>query len=207
MAGMAIAAIILIGVVIYSLSQLNTTVWTSSLKDLSVKPNLQQNLPHFEYSDESKERILKPESFAGHWTLLTFWAYWCGPCLEEMPALNQLGQQYQGSEFEILTVNVDDPKSENFEAARRFLSEQDIVLASVFDRKGELKKAFAVEDLPQHFLINPKMQIVWKAKGAFKWNEPKARDQLIRAMTEEIQPEDSKEEPSQESSPVSEPVK
>jgi len=193
MAGMALAAIVLISVVIYSLSQLNSIASSSPLHDLTIQPTLRQNLPHFEYSDEGK--TLKPENFAGHWTLMTFWAYYCAPCLEEMPALNQL--QQQNADFEITTVNVDEPGSESFEAARHYLSDQQIVLATLFDRKGVLKKAFDVTELPQHFLISPEGKIVWKATGAFKWNEAKARDQLARAMNDDV--EDSTEPPGPDS--------
>jgi thiol-disulfide isomerase/thioredoxin len=185
MAGMAVAAIALIATAIYSLNQLNSPAWTSSLKDLALNPTLRQELPQFEYSSEGKS--LKAQNFEGKWTLLTFWAYWCGPCLEEMPALNQLGQQWQGPDFEILTVNVDKPGTEEFEAGRKFLTENSVVLPTLFDKTGELKKAFNVTDLPQHFLISPDKKIVWQAKGAFKWNDAKARDQLMKLMEDESQ--------------------
>lgn len=192
MAGMAIAAIALIGVAIYSLSQLNNKVWTSTLTDPIVHPTLRQNLPQFEYMDEGKGLKLTPASFEGHWTLLSFWAHWCAPCLEEMPALNQLTQQWQGPEFEVITVNVDDIHSDDYEAAKTFLSEQNIALPTLFDKSGELKKAFGVSDLPQHFLINPEKQIVWQARGAYKWADAKARDQLMKVMEEEVEQEDAK---------------
>jgi len=189
MALMAVAAILLIGIAIYSLSQIGTGEGASSLNDLVLNPSAPQSVPAFQFSDQGK--TLAPESFKGHWTLLTFWANWCGPCLEEMPALNTLGQQWQGARFEILTINTDDPKSENYEAAHNFLSEHEIVLPTMFDPAGVLKKAFGVEELPRHFLINPDAKIVWQEKGAFKWNEAKARDQLMRAMGDEAFPEDT----------------
>jgi thiol-disulfide isomerase/thioredoxin len=183
MAGMAVAAMILIGIAIYSLSQLSTSTWTSSLQDLTLNPTLRQDLPHFEYSSEGKS--LNSQNFEGKWTLLTFWAYWCGPCLEEMPALNQLVQQWQGPDFDVVTINVDKPGTEEYESARKFLTDNSIVLATLFDKNEDLKKAFKVNGLPQHFLINPDKKIVWQATGAFKWNEPKARDQLMKLMEDE----------------------
>ena len=197
MAGMAIAAIVLIAVAIYSLSQLNTATWTSNLKDPVLNPSLRQDLPHFEYSDESKS--LKAQNFEGKWTLLTFWAYWCGPCLEEMPALNQLGQQWQGPEFNIVTVNIDDPKSENYESARKFLTVNSVILPTLFDKTGELKRAFGVSDLPRHFLINPEAKIVWQATGAFKWSGSQAQAQLMKLMENENEKEDATETQGQES--------
>lgn len=203
MAVMALIAMGLIGVAIYSLSQLNTTVWTSSLTDPVVDPTLQQNLPAFQYSVDGK--TLTAQNFEGRWTLLSFWAHWCGPCLEELPALNQLSQQWQGPQFEVVTVNVDEAKSDEYEAAKRFLAEQDIALPTLFDKTGDLKKAFAVTDLPQHFLINPQAKIVWKARGAFKWNDSKTRDQLMKVMETEAVQEEATEGPTPESDPAPEP--
>ena len=182
MAGMAVIVMGLIGLAIYSLSQVQPTAWTSVLKDPVITPTLRQKLPQFEYADEGNGKRLSADNFAGKWTLLSFWAYWCGPCLEEMPALNQLGQQWQGPEFDIVTVNMDKAGTENFELAKKLLSEQSIVLPTLFDKTGSLSKAFAVTQLPHHFLINPSSEIVWEATGAFKWNEAAARDQLMKVM-------------------------
>lgn len=183
MAGVALAVMCLIGVAIYSLSQLKETVWTSSLQELSVQAVESRALPDFQFKDG--DQTLKPADFHGHWTLLSFWAHWCGPCLEEMPALNQLGEQWQSTALQVLTVNVDDPTSESFESARQFLTDNEITLPTFYDRQKVLKNAFGVEELPQHFLINPQGQVVWRAVGAFKWNDPKARDQLVLVMGDE----------------------
>lgn len=199
MAGMAVAAIVLIGVIIYSLSQLSAPAWTSSLKDPVLNPTLRQELPQFEYSQEGKS--LKAQNFEGKWTLLTFWAYWCGPCLEEMTPLNLLGQQWQGPEFDIVTVNIDKPGTEDYDAAHRFLTDNSIVLPTLFDKMGDLKMAFNVHDLPQHFLIGPDKQIRWQATGAFRWNEGKARDQLLRLMEAEKVKDEATDAPNQESEP------
>lgn len=177
---MAVIFMGLIATAIYSLSQMNSGVWTSSLTEPVLHPNQNQDLPAVEYSNEGK--TLRSQTFEGRWTLLTFWAYWCAPCLEEMPGLNALIQNWQGPEFNIITINIDPPNSETFESARQYLTENAIVIPTIFDKTGELKKAFKVESLPQHFLISPDKKIVWQAKGAFKWNEAAARDQLLKLM-------------------------
>src|SRR5262245_51271074 len=94
MAGMACAAIVLIGVAIYSLSQIQSPLTTRQLRSPVLQATLRQNLPAFEYTADGIH--LRPENFKGRWTLLSFWAHWCTPCLEEMPSLHRLFQQWQG---------------------------------------------------------------------------------------------------------------
>lgn len=35
-------------------------------------------------------------------TMLNIWATYCGPCIEEMPALGEIAEEYETSEFQIL---------------------------------------------------------------------------------------------------------
>ena len=51
---------------------------------------------------------VKLASFKGKVILLNFWATWCGPCREEIPALVDLQQQY-GDDLVVLGVSIDDP--------------------------------------------------------------------------------------------------
>ena len=45
---------------------------------------------------------------AGRVVLLNFWATWCRPCLEEIPALQELEARYDKSEFVLVAVSLDD---------------------------------------------------------------------------------------------------
>ncbi len=180
MAIFAVAVICLIGVAIFSLSKLQTAPWTSLLRTPDIHSSFRKNLPQFELNDG--EKSLTPQQFEGKWTLLSFWSYSCPPCLEEMPALNQLGNTWQGPELQIIAVNMDPEKTENLDLAKRFLTDEEITLLTYFDSKGALTKPFEIQEIPRHFLVNPEKQIVWDAKGAFRWNEASARDQLLKAI-------------------------
>ncbi|WP_417490694.1 TlpA family protein disulfide reductase [Maricaulis sp.] len=45
--------------------------------------------------------------YRGKVILLNLWATWCGPCVEEMPALNRLQQQFGGEDFDVVTISFD----------------------------------------------------------------------------------------------------
>lgn len=50
-------------------------------------------------------------SFKGHPVVVNFWASWCGPCVEEMPALSQLQRDYASKGIEFIGLGVDSDKN------------------------------------------------------------------------------------------------
>ena len=45
--------------------------------------------------------------------LVNFWATWCGPCREELPAIEKVGEKYKNQKFRILLVSLDMPSQLN----------------------------------------------------------------------------------------------
>jgi thiol-disulfide isomerase/thioredoxin len=46
---------------------------------------------------ESKDAIL----------ILNFWATWCKPCIEELPAFEQINQKYSAEKIKVILINLD----------------------------------------------------------------------------------------------------
>jgi thiol-disulfide isomerase/thioredoxin len=47
----------------------------------------------------------------GKIVLVDFWATWCGPCLEEIPNIKQVYEQYHAKGFEVVGYNIDDERA------------------------------------------------------------------------------------------------
>ncbi len=73
----------------------------------------------FRFRGEALDGTVFDESFfAGHTlTMLNFWAPWCGPCVREMPELEQLANDYAEQGFAILGVCVDWSDAASVQAA------------------------------------------------------------------------------------------
>jgi thiol-disulfide isomerase/thioredoxin len=61
-------------------------------------------------------------SFAGKKLLVNFWASWCVPCREEMPALDALAGKYNSESFMVLPINLDMGEG-GLAKAQKFLDE------------------------------------------------------------------------------------
>lgn len=179
MAVVAVVLILLFSLAIYSLSKTTSQPWVQPLKAPQIQSTLHLQLPQFEFS--IGKTSFKPENFKGHWTLLSFWSVTSPLCIAELPALDRLQQNWQGPDFQIITVNADH-NIEDLESSKHFLEENQISLQTVFDKESRLKNAFNVSEFPKHFLIDPDATIVWEAHGAYRWNDGTTRDQLLRLM-------------------------
>jgi thiol-disulfide isomerase/thioredoxin len=60
----------------------------------------------------------------GQVTLINFWATWCEPCREEMPALVKMESALRPKGFQLITISADEPEDEG--AAAEFLSKNGV---------------------------------------------------------------------------------
>jgi thiol-disulfide isomerase/thioredoxin len=62
--------------------------------------------------------------------LVNFWATWCKPCVEELPAFQKISDEYKNENVKILLVSLDFP-SQVDSRLKPFLSENDISMKTV----------------------------------------------------------------------------
>ena len=69
-----------------------------------------QKAPDFESIDPNGKAV-KLSDFKGKYTLLDFWAAWCGPCRQENPNIVQQYAKYKDKNFTVFGVSLDDSRS------------------------------------------------------------------------------------------------
>jgi thiol-disulfide isomerase/thioredoxin len=118
----------------------------------------------------------------GRVRLVNFWATWCAPCREEMPALDALARARGGADFEVIAIATG---RNNLDAIARFKEEHDITaLPTLLDAKGALAAAMNVPGLPVTVLLDRDGAEVARMLGGADWNGPEAHaviDALIAA--------------------------
>ena len=88
------------------------------------------------------------------YTLVEFWASWCGPCIAEIPHLQEAYERFRSNGFEILAVNLDDDP-ENWRIASE--EDYDINWLNVSDNQAfgsPVAKLYRVKAIPANFLVS-----------------------------------------------------
>ena len=89
--------------------------------------------------------------------LISFWASWCGPCLEEMPSLRKIYSHFKN--VAVISFSLDSVKSLWIEASRK----NKIAWYSFSDLEGpsgQFARYFSVQEIPLVVLLNEKNEIV-----------------------------------------------
>ena len=111
--------------------------------------------------------------------LINLWATWCGPCVIEFPDLVSLHRIYRGREFEVVTVNADDP--EKRDKALEFLkAAQASTRNYAFDKGDPYALIEAVDPkwqgaLPHTILVAPGGEVIYRSEAAFDMHEVRRR--------------------------------
>jgi peroxiredoxin len=103
----------------------------------------------------------------GSVVFLNFWATWCAPCKEEMPAMERLYRRFKGRGFTILAISLD---SGNVGKVSAFVKALDLTFPIGLDLKLEAANRYSIRGLPGSFLIDRSGGIVALAIGPREWD-------------------------------------
>lgn len=86
----------------------------------------------------------------GQAVLVNFWASWCLPCREEMPAIQQVYEQYHDQGFVVLAVNLQEQDAQ----VAAFADQLGLTFPILMDRDGSVFDRYQVSALPSTFFVD-----------------------------------------------------
>lgn len=108
------------------------------------------------------------KDFIGKITLLNFWASWCPPCRSEMPSIERLHHAMNGTDFQIVAVNVGERSAQ----VADFISKSKYTFPIYLDESNRLSSAFASRGIPVTYIINKEGQMTAMRTGAMEFDHP-----------------------------------
>jgi len=118
------------------------------------------------------------EEHKGKLILIDIWASWCGPCLQQIPNMKKLEQDFSDKKIHFLYLSMDrDLVQWKLKSADINLIEKDSYVFENFKNQSFLEK-YKVESIPRYIMINQKGSVV-------NADAPAPDDPALKKMIEE----------------------
>jgi len=113
--------------------------------------------------------------FAGRVVIVTFWAAWCVPCLEELPILEGIQEAAGSDRLVVVAINLEGDRSE-FRRMAKAVRETPLIVTH--DPRGQVSRQFGLQGIPYTALIGKSGRIEFIHQGF--------NDQLIETIVDEV---------------------
>ncbi|MEO5702307.1 MAG: TlpA disulfide reductase family protein [Gammaproteobacteria bacterium] len=98
----------------------------------------------------------KLSDYRGKWVVVNYWATWCGPCLQEIPVLEEFHAKHKDKDAIVLGVNAEDISIEDL---REFIDEHFISYPMLLGDTNDQSPLGPIYGLPSTFMISPAGEI------------------------------------------------
>lgn len=113
--------------------------------------------------------------------LVSFWALWCAPCLQELRALKGVAERNKEEAFTILAVNQDSPKS--LAKVKAYVSSQGYDFPVILDPNAQILQAFNGRALPFSVLLGKNGKILLIRTGYLPGDEKEIEQEILKAVS------------------------
>ncbi len=105
------------------------------------------------------------KAFKGRTVLVHFFATWCEPCREELPALNRfLNRSAANASVVAISVAEVDPR------VKRFFEQTPVDFPVLLDRDRSVAKAWNISTLPATYILDANLKPMLAVEADFPWD-------------------------------------
>ncbi len=120
------------------------------------------------------------DQLRGKVVLLNFWATWCKPCEDEMPAMERLYRALAGSDFELVAVSVDEDDA----VVGAFADRLGLTFPILLDRSKKVASAYQTFRFPESLLVGRDGVVLERYVGPKEWDADAYVDRIRRLVAE-----------------------
>ncbi len=147
-----------------------TTENSSNILKKTIEPDESYEVIEHIFTEANGIEV-KLSDYRGKNVIITMWATWCPPCLEELPAFAQALSEYE--DLIVLAVDVVTAENIGSDYAKFTTGVVDFLkqyegIVPLFDREGEVFKLYGGRAFPTNIIVNKKGELVYSRIGAFR---------------------------------------
>jgi thiol-disulfide isomerase/thioredoxin len=105
---------------------------------------------------------IRVDAHRGKVMVVSFWASWCGPCMQELPVLEGLQQQVSTQRLRVVAINYQESSALYAQHLKKM---KGMRMSLIHDESGELAETFGVNGLPHMFMIDHQGRVAHVHQG------------------------------------------
>lgn len=113
--------------------------------------------------------------------IISFWATWCKPCIQELINISEVYEQWQKeTNVKLIAISIDDAR--NTAKVPSFVKGKDWKYEVYLDVNSDFKRELGVNNVPHTFLLDGNKNIVWDHNSYTNGDEEKLYE-LVKKLS------------------------
>tara|TARA_B100000902_G_C27060897_1_gene789062 strand:- start:209 stop:772 length:564 start_codon:yes stop_codon:yes gene_type:complete len=121
-------------------------------EQISLLEQTKSLIPNLKFKDLDNKKLVLEEFYSKGPILINFWTLSCEPCKKEMKHLNRINQDYSTSGFQVVSINMDSPRT--MKKVKQFVKSQNYSFKVLSDPRMELFRKLGGSVMPLVVIVN-----------------------------------------------------
>lgn len=106
--------------------------------------------------------------------LLSFWATWCKPCIEELKEYKKIYEEYRDKGFKMYAISTDDERT--VAKVKPFVKSKNFKFPVLLDTNSDIARLYYAQSVPYSVILDRKGYIIYSHLGYMRGDEVKVKD-------------------------------
>lgn len=135
-----------------------------------------RSAPEFKLENVQGDYVSLKDELGDGPILLSFWATWCKPCIEEMTKYKELFSSLKDKGLKVLAISIDDERT--VAKVKPFVRSKNYPFPVLLDTNSEVARKYYAQNIPYSVLLDKSGNIVYTHLGYMKGDELKMKNKI-----------------------------
>lgn len=136
--------------------------------------------PGFRLENLDGDIISLEDSLGDGPILISFWATWCKPCIEELPEIEKIYDELKDQGLKAFAISVDGERS--VAKVEPFVKAKKLSIPVLLDTNSDVARIYYATTVPFTVIIDSKGEIVYSHSGYKKGDEIHLKAKLVEIL-------------------------
>ena len=137
-------------------------------------------VPNVRFKDLDNNKFMLEDFYSSGPILMNFWTLSCEPCKKEMKHLSKINEKYAGSGFQVVSVNMDTPRT--IRKVKQFVNSQNYSFKVLSDPRMQLFQKLGGNVMPLVVIVNMDGTIEKRHVGYSPGDEVVLEEEIFEAI-------------------------